>query len=665
MPETLVAHLRLRQRVLVDAVAPQIDGGRHPVKRVLSDRVTVSCDLICDGHDLLAGELQLDAPSIGVSERMPLARQEDDRYAATFVASEVGVWAFAIEAWVDEVATWRLTTQKRLEAGQELDLALREGARLLGDIATRASGVARGDLEEAVRQLLSPSLSPSQRFAAASTLGVITAADIHADRSSATRSRVFRVAVDPALARFSAWYEMFPRSAGAPGSHGTLRDCIARLPYVAAMGFDVLYLPPIHPIGRAFRKGRDNATRADPGEPGSPWAIGAVEGGHLAVHPDLGTLDDLRALAVEARRHGIELALDIALQASQDHPYVTQHPAWFKHRADGSIQCAENPPKKYEDVVPFDFAGDDAEGLWRALIEIFHFWYEQGVHVFRVDNPHTKPLPFWERCLSEVKAAHPEAIFLAEAFTRPKLMYALAKCGFSQSYTYFAWRHSRAELTAYIKELTTPPVSEFFRPNFWPNTPDILTEDLQFGGRAAFIQRLLLAATLSSNYGIYGPPFELMEHAARPGTEEYASSEKYEVRTWDREQASSLRDVVALVNATRRAHPALQDNRVTLHDTDNDQLLAFSKRSGDGRSVVLVVINLDYHHAQTGHVALDLPALGVGADETFQVHDALTDERYRWRGPRAHVQIDPGVMPGSIFVVRRKVRSELDFDYFL
>ena len=665
MPETLVAHLRLRQRVLVDAVAPQIDGGRHPVKRVLSDRVTVSCDLICDGHDLLAGELQLDAPSIGVSERMPLARQEDDRYAATFVASEVGVWAFAIEAWVDEVATWRLTTQKRLEAGQELDLALREGARLLGDIATRASGVARGDLEEAVRQLLSPSLSPSQRFAAASTLGVITAADIHADRSSATRSRVFRVAVDPALARFSAWYEMFPRSAGAPGSHGTLRDCIARLPYVAAMGFDVLYLPPIHPIGRAFRKGRDNATRADPGEPGSPWAIGAVEGGHLAVHPDLGTLDDLRALAVEARRHGIELALDIALQASQDHPYVTQHPAWFKHRADGSIQCAENPPKKYEDVVPFDFAGDDAEGLWRALIEIFHFWYEQGVHVFRVDNPHTKPLPFWERCLSEVKAAHPEAIFLAEAFTRPKLMYALAKCGFSQSYTYFAWRHSRAELTAYIKELTTPPVSEFFRPNFWPNTPDILTEDLQFGGRAAFIQRLLLAATLSSNYGIYGPPFELMEHAARPGTEEYASSEKYEVRTWDREQASSLRDVVALVNATRRAHPALQDNRVTLHDTDNDQLLAFSKRSGDGRSVVLVVINLDYHHAQAGHVALDLPALGVGADETFQVHDALTDERYRWRGPRAHVQINPGVMPGSIFVVRRKVRSELDFDYFL
>jgi starch synthase (maltosyl-transferring) len=397
---------------------------------------------------------------------------------------------------------------------------------------------------------------------------------------------------------------------------------------------------------------------------GSPWAIGGPEGGHKAVHPELGTLDDLRALVKSARAVGIEVALDIALQASPDHPYVKEHPEWFLHRADGSIQYAENPPKKYQDVYPFDFECAAWESLWLELASIFHFWCEQGVRVFRVDNPHTKPVPFWEWCIADVKSAYPEAVFLAEAFTRPKVMYALAKSGFTQSYTYFTWRHSKREFVEYMQELTRPPVSDFFRPNFWPNTPDILPEHLQFGNRATFVQRLILAATLSSNYGIYGPPFELMERAARAGSEEYADNEKYQLRAWDLDREDSLRDVVALVNRIRRETPALQDNLVTFHPTDDEYLLAYSKRTPSGDGAVLVVVNLDAHHAHAGALSLDLGALGVAPDEAFQVHDLLADERYRWQGARAYVSLDPVIMPASIFVVKRRVRTERDFDYF-
>ncbi len=451
----------------------------------------------------------------------------------------------------------------------------------------------------------------SARFAEATSAAVIAVAARHPDRADATRGRAGRVVVDPVLARFSAWYEMFPRSAGPAGQHGTLRDCARRLPYVASMGFDVLYLPPVHPIGRSYRKGPNNTLEAGAADVGSPWAIGAPEGGHKAVHPELGTLDDLRALVREARVLGIEVAIDIALQASPDHPYVKEHPEWFLHRADGSIQYAENPPKKYQDVYPFDFEGPAWESLWHELASIFLFWCEQGLRVFRVDNPHTKPLRFWQWCIADVKSAYPDAVFLAEAFTRPKLMYALAKLGFTQSYTYFTWRQSKQELSEYVTAITRPPISEFYRPNFWPNTPDILPEHLQFGGRAAFVQRLVLAATLSSNYGIYGPPFELMEHVAREGTEEYLDNEKYQIRTWDIDRKDSLRDVIALVNRIRRENPALQDNRITFHPTDDEQLLAFSKRSADGASVVLVVVNLDAHHAHAANVELDLDALGL------------------------------------------------------
>ncbi|HTB77701.1 MAG TPA: alpha-1,4-glucan--maltose-1-phosphate maltosyltransferase [Polyangiaceae bacterium] len=659
-----------RRRVLVEAVSPLVEGGRYFAKRVVGDRIDVSCDLVSDGHDVIAGAVHYRqrAPTATAWEMEPLQPLGNDRFGASFGAGAVGTWEFVLEGWVDAFTTWRRGTQKKLEAGQDVGSELLSGALLLRACAELAQEHHPGDARvlRAAAQALEDASSPfERRFSVAAEAEVVAAAGRHADRRDATRTDPYGVVVDPPRARFSSWYEMFPRSAGAPGQHGTLRDCARRVPYVAEMGFDVLYLPPVHPIGRAYRKGPNNALDAGPADVGSPWAIGAAEGGHKAVHPDLGTLDDLRALVRDARAAGVEVAIDVALQASPDHPYVREHPEWFLHRPDGSIRYAENPPKKYQDVYPFDFACDAWESLWQELASIFLFWCEQGIRIFRVDNPHTKPLRFWEWCISRVKAHYPESIFLAEAFTRPKVMYALAKGGFTQSYTYFAWRHSKWEFTEYLQELTRPPVSDFYRPNFWPNTPDILTEELQFGGRNAFVQRLILAATLSSNYGIYGPPFELMEHVARPGAEEYLDNEKYQLRTWDIDRPDSLRDVIALVNRIRRDNPALQDNRITFHPTDNEQLLAFSKRSTDSAHVVLVVINLDAHHRQSGHVELDREALGLRPEEAFQVHDLLADARYRWEGRRAFVELDPGVLPASIFAVRRRVRTEQDFDYFL
>ncbi len=456
------------------------------------------------------------------------------------------------------------------------------------------------------------------------------------------------VTVDPPLAAFSAWYELFPRSTGPEGKHGTLRDAEARLAYVADLGFDVVYLPPIHPIGRTHRKGRDNALVAQPGEPGSPWAIGGAEGGHKQVHPELGTLEDLRHFVAAARQRGLEVALDVAFQTSPDHPYVREHPDWFVHRADGSVQFAENPPKKYEDIYPFDFAGPAWQGLWNELRSVFLHWIEQGVRLFRVDNPHTKPIPFWAWCIESIKARHPEVIFLAEAFTRPKLMQVLAKVGFSQSYTYFTWRTSKSELTEYVRSLAETDVREYFRPNFWPNTPDILPEHLQYGGRGAFIARAVLAATLSPSWGIYGPPFELMEHVARPGTEEYADNEKYQLRRWDLDDPRSLRPIIKRLNQIRRDNPALHRlDGTTFHRTDNDMLIAYSRRSQDGQNLLLAVVNLDPHHVQSGWMDLDLGALGLAPDTAFQAHDLIGDARYVWRGRAQLRQPGPRVDAGA------------------
>ncbi|HEY1192244.1 MAG TPA: alpha-amylase family glycosyl hydrolase, partial [Gemmata sp.] len=489
------------------------------------------------------------------------------------------------------------------------------------------------------------------------------------DRRFATRyEKELGIVVDRPRARFSTWYELFPRSwAPEPGAHGTLKDVAAQLPRIAGMGFDVLYLPPIHPIGRAFRKGKNNSPTARHGDVGSPWGIGAAEGGHTAIHPDLGTFADFDHLIAEARNHGIDVALDIAYQCSPDHPWVKEHPDWFRRRPDGSIQYAENPPKKYQDIYPIDFESDDWRGLWRALADVVLFWVGRGVTVFRVDNPHTKAFPFWEWMIGEVKAQHPEVIFLSEAFTRPKVMYRLAKAGFTQSYTYFTWRNTKAELTEYFTELTRTKAAEFFRPNLWPNTPDILPEFLQWSGKPGFMARLALAATLGASYGIYGPAFELGEsRPSAPGKEEYLDSEKYQITRWALGGPNDLSDFIARVNRIRHENPALQSDRgLRFHQTDNPELICYSKYDPATASRVVAVVNLDPNHTQSGWVALDPAALGLEAGRPYQMHDLLAGGHYLWHGDRNFVFIDPRVVPAHVFQVRQHVRTENDFDYFM
>ena len=486
------------------------------------------------------------------------------------------------------------------------------------------------------------------------------------DRSKATEHPTFMVDVDPVQARFSAWYELFPRSTSPePGRPGTFRDAERVLPYVARMGFDILYLPPIHPIGRTQRKGPNNTLAAGPNDPGSPWAIGAEEGGHQAVHPELGTLEDFRHFLAAAREQGLMVALDIAFQCSPDHPWVREHPEWFRHRPDGTIKYAENPPKKYQDILPLDFDCQEWRGLWHALAEIVLFWIDQGVTVFRVDNPHTKPLRFWGWLIHQVRAARPDVIFLAEAFTRPHVMYALAKAGFNQSYTYFTWRNTSRELTEYLTELTRSGVREFFRPNFFVNTPDILPEYLQFGGRPAFLTRLVLAATLSGSYGVYSG-FELCEAEALPGTEEYHGSEKFELRQRDWNQPGVLTDFITRVNRIRRENPALADNfGLRFYPVDNGQILCYGKATPDNSNIILVAVNLDPHHAHEGWLQLPVGEFGIGVTESYQVHDLLGEGHYLWQGLRNFLRLDPASSPAQIFLLRRRVRSEQDFDYFM
>ncbi len=654
-----------RRRVVIEALAPAVGGGRYPVKRTVGERLVVEADLLVDGHDHLAGALLYRRPDASAWLEAPLAPLENDRWRAAFTPDAVGAWQYTVAAWVDRYGSWADGLRRKLEAGQDVEVELRGGAELFAAAAERAAErrhPGAGKLGETAASLRAPGDQASRAAAALSAEAAALMA-AHPDRSAQTvHDPALPLLVEPPLAGFNSWYEMFPRSCGADGRHGTFSDARRRLPYVADMGFDVLYLPPIHPIGRTYRKGRDNNLTAEPGDPGSPWAVGAAEGGHKSVHPDLGSLEDFRDLVAEARRLGLAVALDIAFQVSPDHPYVKEHPEWFIHRADGSIQYAENPPKKYQDIYPFDFG---APGLWEELRDVFLFWIAQGVRVFRVDNPHTKPIPFWAWCLGAVRARHPDVIFLAEAFTRPKLMAVLAKVGFSLSYTYFTWRTSKAEISEYIRSLAGTEMREFFRPSLWPNTPDILPEHLQLGGRGAFIARAVLAATLSPSWGIYGPPFELQEHEARPGSEEYAHNEKYEVRSWDLDRADSLRPVIKRLNQIRRENAALQRFAGTaFHPTDNDTLLCYSRRAEDG-DTLLVVVNLDPHHTQSGWVSLELSSLGLEPEATFQVHDLLGDARYLWRGARNFVKLDPAVMPAQIFRIRRHVRSERTFEYYL
>jgi starch synthase (maltosyl-transferring) len=644
-----------RKRVAIEDVQPQVDSGRFPIKRVAGEKVIVEANVFADGHDHVACQLLYRFHHESDWTRVDMHPIGNDRWRAEFPVSSVGRYFYAIEGWIDHLETWRADLLKRIAAGQDVHVDLLIGAGFIEEASRRAGQTDAEILRHWARRLRSDA-SLEERKAIATREDLLALARRYPDLLAATRSEPeLTVTVDRERAAFSTWYELFPRSASPdPHRHGTFHDCEQWLPYVASMGFDVLYFPPVHPIGHTFRKGRNNATVIQDGDIGSPWAIGSRQGGHKSVHPDLGTLADFRALLAKAKDYGIELALDLAFQCSADHPYVRHHPEWFRLRPDGSIQYAENPPKKYQDIYPFDFETEHWQELWDELRSVVEFWIDQGVRIFRVDNPHTKPFNFWQWLIAAIKDRHPEVLFLAEAFTRPKVMQRLAKLGFSQSYTYFAWRNTKQELTDYFEELTQTPLAEYFRSNLWPNTPDILTAFLQTGGRSAFIIRLILAATLGANYGIYGPAFELAEAKPRePGSEEYLDSEKYEVRHWNINSPTSLRSLIARVNTIRRENTALQSDRtLRFHTTDNPEVICYSKTTDDNTIVVLV--NLDPFHRQVGFVTLDLNSLHLNDNHPFEALDLLSGEAYTWNGSRNYFELIPAVKPAHILRIQQR-----------
>ena len=678
----------IEKRTIVEHLRPSIDSGRFPIKRTPGETVKVTADIFADGHDVIAAVLrdrrvsgfgvrdsgfdghhtsanpnpkasneidqipnpESQTPTGHTSWReapMVLVTPGIDEWAGQFEVGAVGWHEYSVVAWADRFLTWRRDVGIKAAAGQDVSLELLEGSLLVRDAAGRAAG-RHGDADWLLERadMLSDAMPIAGRVQAALDETLASLMFRYADRSRATTSTALRVRVDRERARFGSWYEMFPRSAGPdPNRSGTFREAAQELPRIADLGFDVVYLPPIHPIGQSFRKGRNNALVAGPDDPGSPWAIGSRAGGHTAIEPGLGTFEDFEWFRSEAERLGLEVALDLAWQCSPDHPWVAEHPEWFRHRPDGSIKYAENPPKKYQDIYPFDFESEDWRALWQALLEVTLFWVDRGVKIFRVDNPHTKSFGFWEWMIAQVHQRDADAIFLSEAFTRPTVMRYLAKSGFTQSYSYFTWKNSKAELVEYFTELTTTESREYLRPNLFANTPDILHAYLQHGGCAAFEARLLLAATLGASYGIYSG-FELCEgRALKPGSEEYADSEKYQYKKWDWDRTGHISELVARVNRIRRDHPALQfDHTLRFHDTDNPEIIAYSKTSPDGADVVLTIVNLDPRYMQHGHVRVS----SVGADQAYPVRDLIDDTNYEWRGDWNYVRFDPDIRQGHI-----------------
>jgi starch synthase (maltosyl-transferring) len=622
-------------RIQIVQPAPMIDCGRYPSKRTVGDCVAVSADIFSDGHDVLRAVVKSCPPGGEGWHESPMhridAHVDGDRWAGEFEVTELGRWSWTIEAWVDAFASWRDELQRKIDFGQT-DLAgeLSEGVVLLEQVAERATGEDRTRIEQALTRLRDDGIPGEARDEAALDPELFEAVERHPDRSRATvmEERLY-VDVDPERARFGAWYELFPRSWGG------LRGVAKQIPEIAELGFDVVYLPPVHPIGHTNRKGPNNALTAGPGDPGSPWAIGDETGGHTALHPDLGTIEDFEVLVATASEHGVDVALDFAIQCSADHPWLTEHPEWFNHRPDGTLKYAENPPKKYQDIYNVNFDCDDWRGLWEALREVVGFWADHGVRIFRVDNPHTKPVAFWEWLIAELRAEHADIIFLAEAFTRAAMMRQLAKVGFNQSYTYFTWKSSKWELTDYVTELATSGMQEYYRPNFFVNTPDILTEELQLGGPPKFASRLVLAATLSPAYGVYSGYESFERIPVRAGSEEYDHSEKYEVK--QRSLNGPLLTLISRINGLRRENPALRylDN-IQFLTTENDALIAYAKRTGD--NTIITVVTLDPVDAQEGIVVVPY---GLGLAPVFTVTDLLSGESFDWRMGRNFVRLDP------------------------
>lgn len=642
--------------LVIENVNPLLDSGRHPVKRTLGDAVRVGADIVKDGHDLISGQLLYRGPGDDRDSVVPLEYAfEPDRWYAEFVVDRLGTWQFTVEAWPDPYRSWVTDLRKRISAGQDITGELLEGAALIAKAARSRAGDVAKRLVGASKMLGDPTLGIGPRLERAYSEDLL--ADLQGPLVPEDLVRfehLAEVLVERELARFGAWYELFPRSqAKELGRHGTFADVEERFPELAALGFDVVYLPPVHPIGTTHRKGRNNARTAQPGDVGSPWAIGSSEGGHDALHPELGNMADFDQMVRTATDFGLEIALDFALQCSPDHPWCKQHPDWFFVRPDGSIRYAENPPKKYEDIFPLNFWCEDREALWNACRDLLLFWIGHGIKIFRVDNPHTKPLAFWEWVIAEVRESHPDVVFLSESFTRPKRMKALAKLGFSQSYTYFTWKNSSWDLREYLGELAGTDMTEYFRPNFFTNTPDILHEYLQVGGRPAFRIRLLLAATLSPTYGIYSG-FELCENRAlHPNSEEYLNSEKYEIRQRNWNLFGNIKHDVSKLNRIRRENSALQrlDN-LTFVQSEYEQIFAFVKSADDND--LIVVVNLDPARMHECMINLPLEQLGLGEEEMFEVEDLLTGIRHTWRGRRNYVRLDPSERVGHVMRLLRR-----------
>ncbi len=654
-----------QSHIVIEAVRPSVDSGAFPAKAIAGEPVLVTADIFRDGPELISavvryknkGDRLGGTPSkaTGRWAEVPLIHLGNDHWEGTFTPTGIGPWIFEVVAWPDRWATWRRSVKAKLEAGQDISVELDEGLAMLRS----RLGSLKGKVAKAIQKAIDAAADVGDaapgalypRVAALLDDDLASLLDTHPDRSGATTSKPpMRLMVERERAAVGAWYEMFPRSTGKPGEHGTFVTAAEQLAAIADMGFDVVYLPPIHPIGNTHRKGPNNALEAGPGDVGSPWAIGNEHGGHTEVHPGLGTIAEFDAFVGAAERLGLEVALDFAIQCSPDHPWVGSHPEWFNHRPDGSIKYAENPPKRYQDIYPINFDTEDREGLWNALKAIVDHWIDHGIKIFRVDNPHTKPFAFWEWLIAEVHSAHPDVVFLAEAFTRPKVMNRLGKLGFSQSYTYFTWRNGKQELTEYLEELADPDTRSFFRPNLFVNTPDILHEYLQAGGVPAFKIRLILAAFLSPSYGIYSG-YELFERVpAEPGSEEYVNSEKYQLvhRDWD--APGNLRPYITKVNDIRRKHPAsLRLENLRWHHIDNDSLMAFSKGSATEGDAILCVVNINPFTWHEGTLHLDLEQLGLDPSQPFRVHDLIGDETYLWNGSANYIRLDPGSEPAHVF----------------
>ncbi len=637
-------------RVYIDNVYPEIDGGKYPIRRVPGEIVEVEADVFADGHDLVCARLLYRHFSEKKFSIAPMESTGGERWKGSFEITKQGTYIYTIEAWLDHALSWQHTLKRRLAGKEKLDVELLHGVKFFQKIKTKAAAKEKKSIEDIIELF-----KDKKRYDEAVKMALSTEAEQwikkYPDTGIFTRYKELSVWVDRKKAAFSTWYELFPRAASnVAHRHGTFKDVERLLPRLRDMGMDVLYLPPIHPIGKTHRKGKNNSLKARPDEPGVPWAIGDESGGHKAIHPELGTLEDFQSLVKKAAEHGMEIALDYALQCSPDHPYVKEHPEWFMWRPDGTAQYAENPPKKYQDVIPFNFETKEWETLWEELKSIVEFWMEQGVKIFRVDNPHTKSVYFWEWLISEIKKKDPDVLFLAEAFTAPKMMYHLAKIGFTQSYTYFTWRNSKAEMTEYMEELTKTELKEYFRPNFWPNTPDILPYHLQTGKESIYIARVFMAATLSSNYGFYGPVYELLVSDALPGREEYLNSEKYEIRNWDWDRDTRLKMAITSINKARMENEALQEtNNVEFLNTQNDNLLAYYKQSRDGSNKFICIVNLDPNNKQWAFLQTPLEKIGKPEGQPFMVHDLMNDARYQWNKRWNYIELDPGILPCHLF----------------